>query len=180
MRRTRKTWLVTGTVAVFAASTGTWAGTAMSATPKPSETKGSVAVSTTTGSSGEIVGPTAESVSITLADPTFTQRAGQAILVAGEATLLQGPDQGVQTCDLTVDVVAAGAPLGFELVQLARRGDPTLLLGDSQALPTAAADRSITLSAQVTVSDAGQTEFTCDPNETFSVSLRISVIKMPS
>lgn len=74
--------------------------------------------------------------------------------------------------------------LGFELVRLARRGDPTIKTAGSQALPAPASDREITMSAFVTeaippdeqgneVPDEGQ----CDA-EAYDVSLDVTVTSL--
>src|SRR5437588_4335698 len=117
--------------------------------------KGPVAVVTTTGGPTVVTGATADPFSggqdIPLASPTFTQKAGQVVLVAGELNVTAGTPQNEQNCDLevTVDSTSSGdqtPSVGLTLVRLAQRGDPGDRL-DSEAMPAPASDRVITLAA---------------------------------
>lgn len=149
-----------------------------------------VEIQTTTGGPTQSVDPGADEP-IPIADPTFTQLAGEVALVSVDADIEGDPPDSELSqprgCDLFVSIVAdtgsgvLAEDLGFELVALDQRGDPTTKTADSQALPAPDADREITLVAFVTeaivpdeqgnpVPDEGQ----CD-DDTFTVSLDVSV-----
>jgi hypothetical protein len=149
-----------------------------------------VEIQTTTGGPTQSIDPDGNEA-IPIADPTFTQRAGEVALVSVDADI-EGdpPDSELEQprgCDLFVSVLGdtgsgvAAQDLGFELVALDQRGDPTTKTADSQALPAPDADREVTLEAFVTEAivpdeqgnpapDEGQ----CD-DDTFTVSLDVSV-----
>src|SRR5438270_3625708 len=69
--------------------------------------QGPVAVVTTKGGPATVTGATADPNNggqlIPVANPTFTQKAGQVVLVAGELNVT-GTNQGEQNCDLEVTV----------------------------------------------------------------------------
>ena len=158
--------------------------------PAPKPDRNEVEIETTTGGPTQSVDPDVNQP-IPIADPTFTQLAGEVALVSVDADI-EGdpPDDELEQprgCDVFVAVVGdtgsgvLAEDLGFELVALDQRGDPTTKTADSQALPPPDADREITLEAFVTeaivpdeqgnpVPDEGQ----CD-DDTFTVSLDVSV-----
>lgn len=176
----RKRWIAMVAAAATATSLSVWAGTTIQASAKSNAVRGPVNVTGTTGTSGAIQGPTSEPVTISLDNATFQQKAGQVLLVAAEARLDTAPDQSTATCDVEVAVAGSPGELGLDLVRLARRGDVTTTLGDSQAIAAPAADRTITLSAWTHVyTPPGSDELTCASDETYSISLRVSIVSLP-
>lgn len=159
--------------------------------------KDEVTVVTTTGAIST-TGPTnGDGDAIPLTDDTFTQKAGEVLLVSAELTGT-GVAGETATCDLEIIVAGGegnGNPdnlVGLFMRQLARRGDPGDRAG-SQALPAPATDRDITLSAfaqeQIPPDENGSPQEDtgqCDGGEniggdtdtftdTFTVSLRVSI-----
>lgn len=143
-----------------------------------------VTAETTTGGPTESVDLSDGEVVIPIADPTFTQRAGEVALVSVDAQITGTPQEDGSFCDLFVGFFADTGgehDLGFELVELAERGDPTTKSADSQALPPPGVDREVTMHAFMTEAvlpdeqgnpqpDEGQ----CDDDE-FTVTLNIAV-----
>jgi hypothetical protein len=157
------------------------------AAPPPGD---EVAVVTTTGGPVTNTGPGEfdegiTSTPIPLADPTFTQKAGEVIVLSSAADITAPQEQA--HCDTEVVITADSEPavneIFLSMVVLARRGDPGLF-GDSEVLAAPLADREITLVAELQQYEVGgefpgEEDVTCT-DEVATASVRVSITTLRS
>ncbi len=142
-----------------------------------------VTVVTATGGPVSTTGPEEGSnhiqVAIPLSIESFTQRAGESVLLNASADVQR--TSPVNPCDVEVVVFTSDEPqgAGLHMQDLSERGDH----GDSTAsegLPAPASDTVRTLEALVAVApfeegQGGEFGF-CDESDTFSASVRVSIV----
>lgn len=158
-------------LALVAAMTG-----AAVAGDKSNADKDEVTVVTTTGGPVDVIDPDIP-VEITLTDPSFTQTAGEAVLLT--ATIeVSYPDREEFShgCDVFVDLFdpTTDGTVGFTMVRLWERGafgDTTGTTGVSA--PTSDTLRTLTVLARIGGSEGSSCAFTGD---VYTVSVRVSIV----
>jgi hypothetical protein len=161
------------------------------AAPPEDKKSDEVVLTTATGGPVNSTDP-GERVPIPLSNATFTQRAGEAVLIAATATLV--PDANTSFCGAEVNVSVAPtsgsdpgtSEVGLFMEEHTNKGDFGLR-SDSEALPAPATDVTRTLVAYVVESSEPQGEPECDnpdpegelgPEDTWGGSVRITVVRM--
>jgi len=136
-----------------------------------------VTVVTTTGGPVDVI-QTDDPVAVPLVSPSFTQKAGEAVMVTAQILVsYPGRVDGSHGCDVFVDLFDSSnsGEAGFEMRRLWERGafgDPTGTTG----LPAPASDTIRTLTAEARLVTGG---FSCagNPDEwVYRVSVRVSIV----
>ncbi|HEX2031789.1 MAG TPA: hypothetical protein VHL78_10360 [Actinomycetota bacterium] len=134
---------------------------------------------TITGGPVTSVDPDDGAAEIPLSTETYTQKAGEVLLVSAFADIT-GVPQGEATCDLSVVLEGQSPDPGwnfgiYDMFQLARRGDGGDRIGDT-VLPAPETDQLITLTARAHEEDFGELSEEGDcTDDTFTVSLRATL-----